>query len=293
MMKHTPSGLLLITLFLASCGDRNRTADNEGKTAADETQLAYNQAKAYAEKVKQGAEEAMAPMIEWTLKAAEKGHKESQIALASLYYFGRKDLPRQAEQAKYWFEKAAAQGWVQARYYLGRIYAEGDGIKQDMDEALRQWSIAAQGGIAEAQYELGLFYIQSKETFEQGIYWLKEAANGTVVKASLALGKIYANGLGPIRPQAEEAAKWYRQAAEYGDKQGQFIYGLMCMEGSGTAKDEKQGFGYIQFSAGQDYLPAVQQLIRGHQEGIGPPVDEDKAGAWEQTAMELEAEPSK
>lgn len=288
MMKSIPA-ICLLPLFFASCGDADKTSGKEEQTLLAKGQEEFNKAKIEAERVKQGAEEAMAPMIEWTRKAAEKGHKDAQIALSGLYYFGRNELPRQAEKAKEWFEKAAAQGWIEARYYLGRMYAEGDGVKRDMDEALRQWSIAAQGGIAEAQYQLGLFYIQGKETFEQGIYWLKQAANGTVADASLALGKIYANGLGPIQPQKQEAAKWYRQAAEYGNKQGQFIYGLMCMEGAGTAKDEKQGFSYIQFAAGQDYLPAVHQLIRCYKEGIGTPVDEDKARAWEQRAQELEA----
>lgn len=288
MMKSI-SVLCLLPLALAACGDKEKNADKEESTVADETQALYNKAKAYAEEVKKGTEEAMAPTIEWTRKAAEKGHKEAQITLACLYYFGRKELPREAEKAREWFEKAAAQGQVEARYYLGRMYAEGDGVKRNMEEALRQWSIAAQGGIAEAQYQLGLFYIQSKETFDQGIYWLKQAANGTIADSSLALGKIYANGLGPIQPQKQEAAKWYRQAAEYGNKQGQFIYGLMCLEGTGTAKDEKQGFSYIQFAAGQDYLPAVRLLIRCYKEGLGTPVDEDKARAWEQRAQELEA----
>ena len=52
----------------------------------------------------------------------------------------------------------AEQGDVYARFNLGIMYAKGEGVSQDAEEALRWFRLAADQGYARAQFNLSLAY---------------------------------------------------------------------------------------------------------------------------------------
>ena len=56
------------------------------------------------------------------------------------------------------FQRAAEQGISDAQYNLGVMYERGRGIAQDDKQAVRWYTLAAQQGFVEAQYNLGLMY---------------------------------------------------------------------------------------------------------------------------------------
>ncbi|MCX7897717.1 MAG: sel1 repeat family protein [Rhodocyclaceae bacterium] len=74
------------------------------------------------------------------------------------------------------------------------------------------------------------------QTHEAIAIWTRLAEQGHV-DAAYNLGLIYqyAGGV-PYQPQ--EAARWYRLAAEAGDKAAQFRLGAMYLRGEGVRKDE-------------------------------------------------------
>ena len=82
--------------------------------------------------------------------------------------------------------QAAEQGVAQAQYNLGVMYAKGRGVRQDNVEAVRWYRQAATQGLAQAQYNLGVEY----ET-------------GRGVHQDLAL-----------------AQEWYGKACQNGDQDG-------------------------------------------------------------------------
>jgi len=47
-------------------------------------------------------------------------------------------LDKDGEKAAYWFRKAAEQGLAGSQTTLGMMYQEGNGVKQDMEEA-KKW----------------------------------------------------------------------------------------------------------------------------------------------------------
>ena len=53
----------------------------------------------------------------WYEKAAEGGYVDAQLAIGHAYLWGR-GVPRDRDKARYWLEKAAAQGDQQAQKYL-------------------------------------------------------------------------------------------------------------------------------------------------------------------------------
>ena len=52
----------------------------------------------------------------------------------------------------------AEQGDADAQYFLGFMYANGDGVPEDDAEAVRMFRLAAEQGYAASQYNLGVMY---------------------------------------------------------------------------------------------------------------------------------------
>lgn len=84
--------------------------------------------------------------------AAEKGQRIAQYNYATLFLNGT-GVAKNIGQAKYWYEKAAAQDLPDAQIYLGRIYASGADVKGvDKEKALYWLNMAKEkGAISEEQ----------------------------------------------------------------------------------------------------------------------------------------------
>ena len=67
-------------------------------------------------------------------------------------------VPQDYARAVGWWRKAAEQGMAEAQYNLGIAYDNGQGIPQDYAEAMKWFRKAAEQGYAKAQYNLGVIY---------------------------------------------------------------------------------------------------------------------------------------
>src|SRR5215468_7055801 len=95
--------------------------------------------------------------LESLQKRAEKGNAEAQTALGTKYRNGegvRQDL----EQAARWFRLAANQGSAEAENDLGFLYDYGGGLPIDHQEAARWYRKAADQGRAAAALNLAWLY---------------------------------------------------------------------------------------------------------------------------------------
>ena len=70
----------------------------------------------------------------------------------------------------------------------------------------------------------------------EAVRWYRLAAEQGLAEAQFNLGFMYANGEGVLKDEAE-AVRWYRLAAEQGDAHAQFNLGLMYDKGEGVLKD--------------------------------------------------------
>ena len=68
-----------------------------------------------------------AAAVKWFRKAAEQGGADAQFFLGVMYAKGEGVLEDDAEAVK-WYRKAAEQGYAGAQFNLGRMYANGDGV---------------------------------------------------------------------------------------------------------------------------------------------------------------------
>lgn len=63
-------------------------------------------------------------------KAAQQGYAPAQVRLGEML-----DKAEDDEQAVDWYRKAAAQGSAAGEFGLGQMYAIGDGVKKDVEQA--------------------------------------------------------------------------------------------------------------------------------------------------------------
>ena len=90
----------------------------------------------------------------------------------------RRDAPTALKEWK----PLADQGHADAQYYLGLMYANGEGVPEDDAEAVRWYRLAADQGHADAQYYLGLMYANGEGVLQDNVtahMWFNIAgANG-------------------------------------------------------------------------------------------------------------------
>jgi exopolysaccharide production negative regulator len=128
-------------------------------------------------------------------------------------------------------EYAAASGHPIARWKLGRMYAEGDGVKQDDLRAFEYFR-----DIADAHAD------ESPGT----------ARARFVANAFVALGTYYLEGIpnSPVKADPDRAREMFTYAASYfGDPDAQYQLGRMYLEGYGGVKDPKQAARWLQLGA--------------------------------------------
>jgi len=122
-------------------------------------------------------------------------------------------------ETAYRFIKPLAEGGLpEAQLNLGLMYEKGQGVPQDYAEALKWYRKAAEQGNAKA------------------VMWYRKAAEQGNAEAQFGLGHMYDERLGVPQDYAE-AAKWYRRAAEQGFAEAQTNLGIMYFTGQGVPKD--------------------------------------------------------
>ena len=103
--------------------------------------------------------------------------------------------------------------------------------------------MAAEKGVADAQFNLGFMYAEGRgvpEDAREAAKWYRMAAEKGHAKAQFNLGRMYAKGEG-VPEDAREAVKWYRMAAEQGDALAQFNLGRMYAEGQRRTGRRRRG----------------------------------------------------
>ena len=151
---------------------------------------------------------------------AFSGIPEAQHDMGTIYVTGYKKegIEQNIDRAVLWFTEAANNGIPNAKYNLGVLYHQGMGVKQSLDKAMILYNEAAEMGHPEAQYNLGIANIEGigvPYNPERAAKFFEQAADKGVTEAAYNLGLIYENGLlGSTRP--DDALAWYKTAADQG-----------------------------------------------------------------------------
>lgn len=149
------------------------------------------------------------------LEAASMSRADAMHSLGEAFQKGicggRVDLARAAAT----FRKAGDMGMAKSRCAEGNVLLEAGGDGARTLELCRQ---GAEGGDADAQTDLGNFYLQGRiVTRDMAVArgWYEKAAAQNQANAAFVLGQIHWNGDGVVKDNAK-AARFWRIAYEHG-----------------------------------------------------------------------------
>src|SRR5439155_1706214 len=138
------------------------------------------------------------------IKAAERGNQHAPSALRKLAEEGilsaYKGLKRQAEN-----NNATAQ------FNLGEMYANGQDINKNKEEAVRWYIKAAEKKKEKASSVFDALIQLAKEGIPLAREWVEKQAENGNATAQFTLGNMYANEQG-VDKNVEKAAEWYIKA---------------------------------------------------------------------------------
>lgn len=171
---------------------------------------------------------------------------------------------------------------AESQLALGTMYAEGKGIHQDYNMAVKYFSLSAEQGNAVAQYNLGISYgngygVQRDQA--ESLKWFRLAAEQGLISAQLVLGNVY--GAGEIvQKDSVEAAKWMQLAAAQGNADAQNVMGSLHELGEGVLQDYIEANRWFRLAASQGHGLALFNLGRIYSNGIGVLQDDREASKW-------------
>jgi TPR repeat protein len=102
------------------------------------------------------------------LHAAQQGHTEAQLEVASRYLRGT-GVGEDSAAAAHWYQHASEQGSADAQAALAQLYETGNGVAADPGQARLLYERAAQQGHRDAQFRLGLRASRQPTLAELGI----------------------------------------------------------------------------------------------------------------------------
>lgn len=208
----------------------------------------------------------------WYRMAANQGDGSALVSLGFMYYDGTAVPKDRSEAAKLW-ERALdihpiPRGWdvwhVDVEFLLGDMYLNGDGVKQNYDEALRYLRRAANADNAIAQNNLAYMYANGKgveRDYEKAFEWgMKSAMQGNA-ESQCSLGGAYERGEG-VEQDYYMAVEWYKKSAMQGYAPAQNALGIAYELGKGVEQDYNKAIEWYQKAAAQGYQIAQQNLER-------------------------------
>jgi TPR repeat protein len=154
----------------------------------------------------------------WYQKAADQGHGRALYRLGLIQLDG-KGVAKNPVEANRLFQASVQKGtddFLKGLYNdLGYVYERGLGVKQDVQQCLKYYKMAADLGSPEAQFNLGSISLEKNQ--EKDAYkWFVMAAKQGHAMAQNNLGAFHAAGRG-VKKSLDDAEKWFLMAAQQGD----------------------------------------------------------------------------
>ena len=157
------------------------------------------------------------------------------------------------------------------------------------DAAAREFSIAAQGGNAVAQYQLGCLFLRGAGVPAdpaRARYWWELSAEQGYVKAQVCLGALYKSDDGVVTADLRKAAALLAAAAAKGHPLAQYHLGDMCARGRGVAQDFARASDLFLRAATQGCATAQYRLGLLYIKGLGVERDRASATHWMRLAAD-------
>ncbi|MHB9861203.1 suppressor of fused domain protein [Streptomyces sp. YIM S03343] len=215
------------------------------------------------------AADRLGDMLPSLREAAESGDVAAQNVLGGVL-LGFAESP---SDAALWFTKAAERGSAVGKRSLGHLYANGLGVPQDLAQAERLFTEAADQGDAHAQFNLAqLRWGKGDPQAVAGL--LRSAAEGGVDEAYAVLGDLLA-----AMDQDAEALRSYLRAAESGHDGAMYTAACWYRDGTAGGRDKAEALRWF-FKLFKRHLTSRMSDRHQHLEllACGRPVPGDEHG---------------
>ena len=156
--------------------------------------------------------------VRWDRLAAEQGNTYRQTRLGYRFENGL-GVPRNDSLAAQWYARSAAAGDKAGQEWLALMYIDGRGVARNYKEAEKWLSLAAEQGSAWALRNIGWLYTNGGDglprDYVKAVDFFRKAAEGGNADAPYDLGRAYELGLG-VPADRQQAIEWYSKAAGKG-----------------------------------------------------------------------------
>jgi TPR repeat protein len=182
------------------------------------------------------------------------------------------------------------------RKTLAKMYAIGQGAKEDDAQAIAWWTKAADAGDAEAQWQLGLEYDSGqrvKRDYRQAVAWYRKSAEQGYGAAQVNLASILTGAFPPVEEDRVEAARWLQLAADQNQMGAASMLGSWYASGIGVPHDDTQAVYSWRRATESSRLEFGAEANLGESYELGRGVAQDYAQAffWYQKAFFMDNRP--
>ena len=184
-------------------------------------------------------------------QAVTRGSVTAMVKLGVLYLTGCEVEKNPANAVKL-FDMAEKRGSKAARWYLAGCIERGEGVGQSVYKALELYRInAVKGDHNSLRRVLDIERELRDEEAEWSFVRLKILAKTGEPLSEFLLGEAFEKGIG-TRKSYDEAARWYRLAADQNLAEAQYRLAFCYENGYGVDKDEGTAFKLRQFAANNE-----------------------------------------
>lgn len=192
-------------------------------------------------------------------KAAEKGNMYAQFLLGVQYLDGTgMDEGWDWGEASKWFQKAAAQGHIDANVWTYNLQLSFGGLEEENAKEAVKWF---------------------KKSVEQDSLYVNMASGG--------LGKCYMQGLG-VEQDFKKAALYLKRAVMDEEPDADILYylGVCYFHGEGVTQDYQEAVKWLLRAAEMDQVDAQAMLAVCYYDGKGVEKNDEESARWHRRAAE-------
>ncbi len=219
---------------------------------------------------------------EWLKKAIEEKEFSAYLALGDFEENVRND-PK-AALAEY--ERGKDAGQIDCILRAAEFYLEGIGTDKDVSRAMNLLENAARSGSPIAHFRLAAHKLSGDAPDAAAGYGhLLSAANGGLIEAQNELGLLYLSGRLAVA-DVPAAVAWFTRAAQAGSPQAQNNLAALYEQGAGVPQNFENAGQLYALAANQGHPAATLALARFHANGMGTEQNLPKAWALASLAAE-------
>lgn len=168
------------------------------------------------------------------------------------------------------------------RYYEEAIRLHGT---SNLKEVFALYTRAAELGNVAAQYNVAMMYANGEVVnvdYQQAVYWFRKSASQQFAPAQFRLGELYFFGMGGLPKDTRAAGRLFEAAAEQGDPDAQVNLAMLLGSEQAFPLDTKKALHYLELADQGGHESAQHYLEQLRASENGKFNLEEQQSYWEQ-----------